>query len=204
MKFLIFLKCILLSCLFYGCTKDTIRNSLGTSLFLKSSKEVYKPGEKIELQITISTSQPEIRILDGFYLTHWTSRIYQSPIFGQESWLSEVMEKEGGQSVFCFSKPICNWSEVPFVVLEFEVLHLYGTCIYGPYYEEVSPGNTKVIRITPDKSWQETRAIKGAMLENFIKPGRYAFRATLNQPDDWINRVKGVSSQTIIIEIKQP
>jgi hypothetical protein len=204
LKCSILLKCILLSCLFCGCTKDTVKNNRGTALSLKSSKEIYKPGEKLELMITIDTSQSGICILDGFYLTHWTSRIYQSPNFGQDSWLSEDKEKEGGESAFCFSKPVSKWSEVPFVVLEFEVLDLYGTDVYGPYYEEISPDKSKVIRITPDKSWHGTRAVNGTMLKNFTVPGRYALRATLNQPEDWINRVKGVSSQTIIIEIKHP
>jgi len=195
---------ILTICLFYGCGTNIVRIDRPTStVSLESAKAVYMTGERLELRVTVSASQAEICILDGLYLTHWGDRIYQDPNFGGEGGICSREETKVGES-FIFSKPMSKWSVVPFVVLEFEILDLYESDEYGGYYIEDVPNKKELISITPDQCWHGTRVVSDTMLKNFSKPGRYSFRATLNQPNHWTNAIKGVSSPPIVIEIKNP
>jgi len=191
-------QCIVLSLLLFivtGCI--TQQATIG----LQSLKDVYTAGEPLEFRVAVTAHRNNISIVDSVYLTHWLCRAWEEPNnnpgSGAESWHDDSVWHE----TCTFSKPLDKWSKLPCVVIEYEALHLFETDCYGMDYSEMTPTNRHTAILSINQTWNTTRTVQGKMLHNFANPGKYVFRATLNQSRSWTNSVVGISSKPIIVEI---
>lgn len=163
---------------------------------LKSTKSIYAVGESLEFRVAVTAIQDQISLKGGVYLLHWLTREWEDPSFGGE-------RGKLNENARPFAKPLSKWSRLPYVVIEYETLQLYETDVYGSGYIEIKPTNCSLVILSEGQTWTGTRTVEGKMAKNFAEPGRYIFRATLNQPCSWTNRVVGVSSMPVEVEVRR-